>query len=73
VGHAVKQWEMTSLLCAHCSLKNWKIAPFRTGNRAGARVRSFDFEKKHDKWKHSHGARLQKQQQTALIVSVTFI
>jgi hypothetical protein len=34
---AVKQWEMTSLLCAHCCLR---IRPFRTRNRAGARVRS---------------------------------
>jgi hypothetical protein len=31
------------------------------------------WQKKHDKWKSSHGARLQKQLQTALILSVTFI
>jgi hypothetical protein len=31
------------------------------------------WHKKHDKWKNSHGARLQKQLQTALILSVTFI
>jgi hypothetical protein len=31
------------------------------------------WQKKHDKWKNSHGARLQKQLQTALILSVTFI
>ena len=62
---AVKQWEMTSLLCAHCL----------PANRAGARVRSFDYrQKKHDnKWQNSHGARLQKQLQTALILFVTFI
>ena len=28
---------------------------------------------KHDKWPNSHGARLQKQLQTALTLSVTFI
>jgi hypothetical protein len=37
---AVKQWELTSLLCAHCCLRIGP--PFRTGNPAGARVRSFD-------------------------------
>jgi hypothetical protein len=31
------------------------------------------WQKKHDKWQNSHGARLQKQLQTALILSVTFI
>jgi hypothetical protein len=31
------------------------------------------WQKKHDKWKNSHGARLQKQLQTALILSVTFV
>jgi hypothetical protein len=30
-------------------------------------------QKKHDKWQNSHGARLHKQLQTALILSVTFI
>jgi hypothetical protein len=39
---------------------------------AGARVRSFDLAND-DKWQNSHGARLQKQLQTALILSVTFI
>jgi hypothetical protein len=71
---AVKQWEMTSLLCAaHCLPAN---RPSRTGNRTGARVRSFDLanEARHDdKWQNSHGARWQKQLQTALILSVTFI
>jgi hypothetical protein len=32
---------MTSLLCAHCL----PAGPFRTGNRTGARVRSFDLGK----------------------------
>jgi hypothetical protein len=49
------------------------IGPFRTENRAGSHVRSFDLAKKHDKWQNSHGAHLQKQLQTALILSVTFI
>ena len=31
------------------------------------------WQKKHDKWQNSHNARLQKQLQTALILSVTFI
>ena len=31
------------------------------------------WQKKHDKWQNSHGARLQKQLQTALILSVTLI
>jgi hypothetical protein len=31
------------------------------------------WQKKHDKWQISHGARLQKQLQTALILSVTLI
>jgi hypothetical protein len=31
------------------------------------------WQKKHDKWHNSHSARLQKQLQTALILSVTFI
>jgi hypothetical protein len=31
------------------------------------------WQKKHDKWPNSHGARLQKQLQIALILSVTFI
>ena len=34
---------------------------------------TFDFAKKHDKWQNSHGARLQEQLQTAIILSVTFI
>jgi hypothetical protein len=33
----------------------------------------FIWQKKNDKWQNSHGARLQKQLQTALILSVTFI
>ena len=36
---AVKQLEMASMLCAHCLPAN---RAFRTGNRAGARVHSFD-------------------------------
>jgi hypothetical protein len=31
------------------------------------------WQKKHDKWQNSHGARLHKQLQTALILYVTFI
>jgi hypothetical protein len=31
------------------------------------------WQKKHEKWQNSHSARLQKQLQTALILSVTFI
>jgi hypothetical protein len=31
------------------------------------------WQKKHDKWQNSHGARSQKQLQTALILSVTFV
>jgi hypothetical protein len=31
------------------------------------------WQKKHDKWQNSHGARLHKQLQTPLILSVTFI
>jgi hypothetical protein len=31
------------------------------------------WKKKHDKWQISHGARVLKQLQTALILSVTFI
>jgi hypothetical protein len=31
------------------------------------------WQKKQDKWQNSHGTRLQKQLQTALILSVTFI
>jgi hypothetical protein len=52
------------------------MGPFRTGNWAWTRVRSFDLGKelkKHYKWQNSHGARLQKQLQTALILSVTSI
>jgi hypothetical protein len=30
------------------------------------------WQMKHNKWQNSHGARLQKQLQTALILSVTF-
>jgi hypothetical protein len=31
------------------------------------------WQKQHDKWRNSHGSRFQKQLQTALILSVTFI
>ena len=50
--------------CIACFARNvcLGIGPFGTGNRAGARVRSFDLAlKKHDKWYNSHGARYQKQ------------
>jgi hypothetical protein len=42
---------------------------------AGARLRYFVLLilANDDKWKNSHGARLQKRLQTALILSVTFI
>jgi hypothetical protein len=31
------------------------------------------WQKKHDKWQNLHGACLQKQLQTALLLSITFI
>jgi hypothetical protein len=61
---------MTSLLCAHCLPAN-RVFQSR---KSGWNKRSFlIWQKKHDKWQNSHGARLQKQLQTALSLSVTFI
>ena len=71
---AVKQWEMTSLLCAaHCLPAN---RAFQNRKPDWSTVPSFDLanEARHDdKWQNSHGARWEKQLQTALILSVTFI
>ena len=55
----------------------FRIEPFRTGNRAGARVRSFDLtnEATTNGWngKIRTVPGLQKQLRTALILSATFI
>ena len=62
---AVKQWEMTSLLCALCLLAN------RAGNRTGARVLLI-WQMNHNKlvkWQNSRGAWLEK---TTAICSLSF-
>ena len=67
---AVKQWEMTSLLCAHSACESGLSEPEIGLEHAFVLL---IWQKKQDKWQNSHGARLQKQLQTALILSVTFI
>jgi hypothetical protein len=64
---AVKQWEMTSLLRTPVLPANWTFQNRKSGCFA------LIWQKKHDKWQNSHGALLQKQLQTALILSVIFI
>jgi hypothetical protein len=71
---AVKQWEMTSLLCAHCLPVNRAFLEPEIGLEDAFVLLIWQlWQKKHDKWQNSHGARLQKQLQTALILSVTLI
>jgi hypothetical protein len=76
---------MTSLLCAHCLPANLasvagssigyvlRIGPFRTGNRVGARVPSFDLAKEARQMAIFARCPFAKQLQAALILSVTFI
>ena len=67
---AVKQWEMTSLLYAHCLPANRAFQNRKSGWSTRC---SFDLAKEARHMQNSHGARLQKQLQTALIGPVTFI
>ena len=72
---AVKQWEITSLLCAYCLPAN---RAFQTFRRAGARVRSFDLAKEArqiGELANSHGAQFAKKtcKLLLLILSITFI
>jgi hypothetical protein len=63
---------MTILLCAHCLPANRAFQNLKSGWSTPSLLCSFDLAND-DKWQNSHGARLQKQLQTALILSVTFI
>jgi hypothetical protein len=53
---AVKQWEMTSLLCAHCLPAKSGLSELEIWLEQVLLI----WQKKHDKWQNSHGACLQK-------------
>jgi hypothetical protein len=65
---------MTSLFCAHCFPAS---RPFKSGNRAGGRVRSFDLANEAQQMgemaKFARCPVSKKQLQTARIISVPFI
>jgi hypothetical protein len=62
---------MTSLLCAYCRACESGLSELEI--RLEHAFVLLIWQKKHDRWQNSHAARLQKQLQTALILSVTFI
>jgi hypothetical protein len=64
--------QMISLLCTHCLPANRAFQNHAEIGLEHAFVLLI-WQKKHDIWQNTHNACLQKQLQTALILSVTFI